>query len=98
LPAVQSQDVPTIPPISFIPPPDGVVVQMEILRDLATTLPIIQQQDGVCPPRNPVILALSMDASLKFATLCRGKKTRTYHAHTGIAARFRVNPENSAFS
>jgi len=69
LPAVQCKDFPAILPISFVPATDGVVVQIQKLRNPDATLPVIEQQDRVRTPSYPMILALTTNASFQLAPL-----------------------------
>jgi hypothetical protein len=71
----------------------AVVVQIQKLGDLFAGFAVIQQQDRVCPPRNPVILALTTNTAFEFTAFCWGKKTRAYHRHSRIAELPRVNPK-----
>ena len=70
MPTIQCKDFPAILPVSFVLAPDGVVVQIQKLRNPGATLPVIKQQDRVRPPGNPVIFTLTPNASFQLATLC----------------------------
>jgi hypothetical protein len=65
-----------------VPTADSIIVKVQKLRNDLTGLPIIQQQERICPTRNAVIFALTTHADLKLKALCTGKKTGTDHALT----------------
>src|SRR5690554_1566101 len=81
-PTIDRELVPAICSIGLVPTANGVVVQVEKLCDLLAGLAVIQQQDGIGPTRNTMILALATHAKLKFAPFCRREKARTDHAVT----------------
>lgn len=68
LPAVGRKRVPATFSVGLVPSSNGIIVQVEKLRDGLTGLPIIKEQDGIGPPCNAVVFAM--------AALARGKLTQ----------------------
>jgi len=53
LPAVEGKRIPTILQIGFMPAPDGVVVQIQEIRNLLAGFAVVEQQDRICPMAMP---------------------------------------------
>jgi hypothetical protein len=53
-----------------MPAPDGIVVQIEKLCDPSAALPVVEQQDRICPTGNAMVLTLTAHASLKLEAVC----------------------------
>jgi hypothetical protein len=81
-PAIESKRVSAALAIRLVPTADSIIVEVQKLCNDLTGLPIIQQQECICPTRNPVIFALTTHEYLKLKAFCTGKKTGTDHTLT----------------
>ena len=79
---VGGKGVPATLPVGLVPALNSIIVQIEKLRDLDAAFAVINEQDGIGPACNPVILTLRAHARDKLTSLWGGKKTGTYHAIT----------------
>src|SRR6056297_264750 len=69
LPVAGRKRVPAALSVGLVPAADGIIVQIQKLRDSLTGLPVIKEQDCIGAPCNAVIFALRAHANLKFASL-----------------------------
>jgi hypothetical protein len=69
LPAGGRKGVPATLPVGLVPASNGIIVQVEKLRDGLTGLPIIKELDCIGAPCNAVVFAMAAHASNKLTSL-----------------------------
>ena len=69
LPAVGRKGVPATLTVGLVPAPNGIIVQIEKLRDLYAAFAVIKEQDGIGPACNPVVFTLRAHASDNLTSL-----------------------------
>jgi hypothetical protein len=80
LPAVEGKGrLPSILNLRLVPAANRVVVQIQELGDLRTTLALVQKQNRICPPRDPMLLDLATHTALKCMALFEGKGVTLDH-------------------
>lgn len=69
LPAVGRKRIPATLSVGLVPAPNGIIVQVEKLRDLYAAFAVIKEQNGVGPPCNPMVFTLRANARDKLTSL-----------------------------
>ncbi len=69
-PAVEGKCISTNLKVGFVPAADGIVVQIQEIRNLLAGFAVVEQQDRICPACNNVVFLLAAHANFKLEAVC----------------------------